>query len=160
MPTRPPLIPALLLALTLLGCALGSTATPAPIATPVTPPPPAEPVLLDLCTLLTTDEVAQALGESVELQAGLQNGTCTFGAASGSQPKSIAVSAAQGDQARDLVQMAASLGLMFGGSPEAQAIAQDLQENAGSMPLEEVVSKASSLLAPLGYAYTPVEGAP
>jgi YVTN family beta-propeller protein len=50
--------------------------------------------------------------------------------------------------------------LLFGGSPEAQAIAQDLQANAGSMPLEEVVSKASSLLVPLGYVYTPVEGAP
>ena len=160
MRSRPLLLPALLLMITLLGCALGSTAAPEPTANPVTPPPPAEPVLLDLCTLLTTDEVAQALGEAVELQAGLQTGACTFGATSGAQPKSVAVSAAQGNQARDLVQMAASLGLLFGGSPEAEAIAQDLQDNAGSMPLEEVVAKASSLLAPLGYTYTPVEGPP
>ena len=160
MRSRPHVLPGLLLALTLLGCALGSTATPDPTAIPATTLPPAEPVLLDLCTLLTSDEVAQALGEAVELQAGLQTGACTFGTTSGAQPKSVAISAAQGDQARDLVQMAASLGLLFGGSPEAQAIAQDLQDNAGSMPLEEVVSKASSLLGPLGYVYTPVEGAP
>jgi YVTN family beta-propeller protein len=117
-------------------------------------------VELDLCTLLTTDEVVQTLGEPVELQAGLQTGACSYATTDSAQPKSVAVSAAQGDQARDLVQMAASLGLLFGGSPEAQAIAQDLQANAGSMPLEEVVSKAGSLLAPLGYVYTPVVGGP
>jgi YVTN family beta-propeller protein len=157
---RPLVAPALLLAFTLLGCALGSAATPATPEQSPAPPVPAEPVLLDLCTLLTTDEVAQALGEAVELQAGLQTGACTYGTPSAAQPTSVGVSAAQGDQARDLVQMAASLGLLFGGNPEAQALAQDLQDNAGSMPLEQVVTKANSLLAPLGYVYAPVDGAP
>jgi YVTN family beta-propeller protein len=156
---RPLPILALVFALTLLGCALGSSATQAPLPDTVPPASPAEPVLLDLCTLLSADEVAQALGEPVEPQAGLQTGACTF-AASGAQPKSVAVSAAQGDQARDLVQRAASLGLLFGGSPEAQAIAKDLQDNASSLPLEEVVSKANSLLEPLDYTYAPVQGAP
>ncbi|MBM3122930.1 MAG: YncE family protein [Chloroflexi bacterium] len=159
MRSRPFLFAALLLAITLLGCALGTSGAPEPTAITASLPPPAETVLLDLCTLLTGDEVAQALGEAVELQARLQTGACSFAATSGAQPKSVAVSAAQGAQARDLVQMAASLGLLFGGSPEAQAMAQDLQANADSMPLQEVVSKANSLLAPLGYIYTPVESA-
>lgn len=151
------------LILTLLGCALGSAVAPTQVVTSIPATDvslaPAEPVALDLCTLLTADEISAALGEAVEVQPGLQTGACTFGATTDSaQPKSVAVSAAQSAQARDLVQMAASLGLLFGGSPEAQAIAQDLQANASSMPLEEVVSKANSLLAPLGYVYTPVEG--
>jgi hypothetical protein len=64
------------------------------------------------------------------------------------------VSAAQGSQARDLVQMSASLGLLFGGNADSQRIAEDLQANAASMSLQEVVEKANTLLVPLGYAYS------
>lgn len=144
------------LVLTLLGCAIGSAPTGDLAVETATVS--AQPVELDLCLLLTPEEVTQALGDGVELQPGLQSGACTFATTAGAQPKSVAVSAAQGEQARQLVQMAASLGLLFGGSPESQQIAQDLKDNAAHMPLDEVVAKAGSLLTPLGYTYTPVEG--
>lgn len=144
------------LALTLLGCAIGSAPTAdLPMETATVS---AQPVELDLCELLTPEEVTQALGEAVGVQPGLQSGACSFATTAGAQPKSIAISAAQGDQARELVQVAASLGLLFAGSPESQQIAQDLKDNAARMPLDEVVAKAGSLLTPLGYTFTQVEG--
>ena len=143
------------LLLSLLACSLGSSVGPTGAPDTATHPASVAPVELDLCSLLTASEVANALGEEVVLQPGLQTGACTFGTTTSPQPKSVAVSAAQGDQARDLVQMAASLGLLFGGDATSQQIAEDLQDNAASMPLEQVVEKSNSLLAPLGYAYTP-----
>jgi len=149
--------------LAILGLLLGSIAcglqdrsadTPAIADTPSPEPQAASPVNLDLCTLLTATEVSDALGEAVEVQPGLQTGACSYATTSSSQPKSVAVSAAQGTQARDLVQMSASLGLLFGGNADSQRIADDLQANAASMSLQEVVEKANTLLVPLGYAYS------
>jgi hypothetical protein len=150
--------------LTILGLLLGSIAcglqdrsgdTPPIADTPSPEPQVASPVNLDLCALLTATEVSDALGEAVEVQPGLQTGACSYATTSSTQPKSVAVSAAQGSQARDLVQMSASLGLLFGGNADSQRIAEDLQANAASMSLQEVVEKANSLLVALGYAYSP-----
>jgi YVTN family beta-propeller protein len=113
------------------------------------------PVDLDLCTLLSASEISDALGEAVEAQPGTQSGTCTYATTTASQPKSIAVSAAQGAQARDLVQISASLGLLFGGDAAALQIAEDLKANAASMSLQDVVEKGNTLLAPIGYVFTP-----
>jgi hypothetical protein len=149
--------------LAILGLLLGSIAcalqdrsgdTPPIADTPSPEPQVASPVSLDLCTLLTATEVSDALGEAVEVQPGLQTGACSFATTTSTQPKSVAVSAAQGSQARDLVQMSASLGLLFGGNADSQRIAEDLQANAASMSLQEVVEKANTLLVPLGYAYS------
>jgi len=138
-------------------CALQGSSDEAPpeAETPSPEPAAVTPVRLDLCTLLTAAEVSEALGETVEVQPGLQTGACSFATTAGTQPKSVSVSAAQGTQARDLVQMSASLGLMFGGNADSQRIAEDLQANAASMSLQEVVEKANTLLAPLGYAFSP-----
>jgi hypothetical protein len=150
--------------LAILGLLLGSIAcglqdrsggTPPITDTPSAEPQVASPVSLDLCTLLTATEVSDALGEAVEVQPGLQTGACSFATTTSTQPKSVAVSAAQGSQARDLVQMSASLGLLFGGNADSQRIAEDLQANAASMSLQEVVEKANTLLVPLGYAFSP-----
>ena len=149
--------------LAILGLLLGSIAcglqersadTPPITDTPSPEPQVASPVSLDLCTLLTAAEVSDALGEAVDVQPGLQTGACSFATTTSAQPKSVAVTAAQGSQARDLVQMSASLGLMFGGNADSQQIAEDLQANAASMSLQEVVEKANTLLVPLGYAYS------
>jgi YVTN family beta-propeller protein len=115
----------------------------------------ATPVDFDLCTLFSASEISDALGEAVEAQPGTQSGACTYATTTASQPKSLAVSAAQGAQARDLVQMSASLGLMFGGDAVALQTAEDLKANAASMSLQEVVDKGNTLLAPLGYVFTP-----
>jgi hypothetical protein len=137
-------------------CALQDSSSEAP-PEPTTPSPGAvevTPVSLDLCTLLTTAEVSDALGEAVEVQPGLQTGACSYTTTASAQPKSVAVSAAQGSQARDLVQMSASLGLLFGGNADSQQIAEDLKANAAAMSLQEVVEKANTLLAPLGYTFS------
>jgi len=150
--------------LAILGLLLGSIAcglqdrstdTPPIADTPSPEPQAASPVNLDLCTLLTATEVSDALGEAVEVQPGLQTGACSYATTRSAQPKSVGVSAAQGSQARDLVQMSASLGLLFGGNADSQRIAEDLQANAASMSLQEVVEKANTLVVPLGYAYSP-----
>ena len=150
--------------LAILGLLLGSIAcglqdrsgdTPPIADTPSPEPQVALPVDLDLCTLLTATEVSDALGEAVEVQPGLQTGACNYATTSSAQPKSVGVSAAQGSQARDLVQMSASLGLLFGGNADSQRIAEDLQANAASMSLQEVVEKSNTLVVPLGYAYSP-----
>lgn len=156
MPTHRRLLIVAPLLLGLLGCALGSRTNPTAESITATAPVPVVPVSLDLCSLLTATEVSGALGEEVVVQPGLQTGACTFGTTTSPQPKSVGVSAAQGDQARDLVQMAASLGLLFGGDATSQQTAQDLKDNAANMPLVEVVQKANSLLAPLGYVYIPL----
>ena len=150
--------------LAILGLLLGSIAcslqgragdTPTIADTPSPEPQAASPVGLDLCTLLSAAEVSNALGEAVEVQPGLQTGACSFATTTSPQPKSVGVSAAQGSQARDLVQMSASLGLMFGGNADSQRIAEDLQANAANMSLQDVVEKANTLLVPLGYAFSP-----
>jgi hypothetical protein len=156
MPRHRALLVIISLLLGSTACALQDSSGEAPPQA-ITPSPEAlevTPVSLDLCTLLTATEVSDALGEAVEVQPGLQTGACSFATTTSTQPKSVAVSAAQGSQARDLVQMSASLGLLFGGNADSQRIAEDLQANAASMSLQEVVEKADTLLVPLGYAYS------
>jgi YVTN family beta-propeller protein len=131
-----------------------SGAAPPQPDTPTAEPPAATPVNLDLCELLTTAEVSEALQEPVEVQPGLQTGACSYATTGGAQPKSVSVSAAQGSQARDLVQMSASVGLLFGANYETQKVADDLKANAASMSLQEVVEKANRLLVPIGYTYS------
>jgi len=145
------------LLLSSIACALQGSSGEAPpeAPTPSSEPESVAPVRLDLCTLLTAAEVSDALGEAVEVQPGLQTGACSYATSASAQPKSVGVSAAQGSQARDLVQLSASLGLLFGGSADLQQVAEDLKANAASMGLQEVVEKANSLLAPLGYVYSP-----
>ncbi|HET7009880.1 MAG TPA: hypothetical protein VFI11_03825 [Anaerolineales bacterium] len=151
MAIRSRLLHAIPAALVLLGCAIARPSAPA--STPTATPPP-EPVELDLCSLLTEGEVSDALGEAVAVQPDLQTGACNFATTAGPQAKSVSVSAAQGHQARQLLQRSASLGLLFGGDPAAQQIADELKNNADSMSLEEVLEKANLLLAPLGYTYS------
>jgi YVTN family beta-propeller protein len=143
----------------LLACSLQSqmgAGDPSPEAlSPTIDSAAATPVDLDLCTLVSASEISDALGEAVEAQPGTQSGTCTYATTAAPQPKSVAVSAAQGAQARDLVQMSASLGLMFGGDAAALQTAEDLRANAASMSLQEVVDKGNTLLAPIGYVFTP-----
>lgn len=67
----------------------------------------------------------------------------------------VAISAAQGEQAKTLVQQAASVALLFGQDPTALAIAQELQANAASMPLAEVVDKTNTILSGIGYTFAP-----
>jgi hypothetical protein len=156
MPTYRALLAILGLLLGSLACGLQdrSVETPPVADTPSPEPQVASPVDLDLCTLLTATEVSDALGEAVEVKLGLQTGACSYATTNSPLSKSVAVSAAQGSQARDLLQMSASLGLLFGGNADSQRIADDLQANAASMSLQEVVEKTNTLLVPLGYAYS------
>ncbi len=135
MRTHRALLAILVLLLGSIACGLQDRSgdTPPIADTPSPEPQVASPVSLDLCTLLTAIEVSDALGEAVEVKPGVQTGACSYATTSSPQSKSVAVSAAQGSQARDLVQMSASLGLLFGGNADLQRIADDLQANAASM---------------------------
>jgi YVTN family beta-propeller protein len=154
VPRHPRLHLLITILISTIACSLSGTREPTTEAPTPSPPAPAEPVELDLCTLLSEAEVSEALGDQLVLQPGLQTGTCSFASTGSAQPKYASVSAAQGEQARQLIQMAASLGVLFGGDPAMLQMAEDLKSNAASMTLEEVVEKGNSLLAPLGYAYT------
>ncbi len=145
------------LLLVVLGCnLLGPTVrelTPSP--QPPAATEPAQPVALDLCTLASAEEVSAAAGAPFALVPGLQTGACSFSTAQGAVPMAVAISAAQGDQAKTLVQQAASVALLFGQDPTALAIAQELQANAASLPLAEVVDKTNTILSGVGYAFAP-----
>jgi hypothetical protein len=154
MPTHRALLAILGLLLGSVACGLQDRSVDAPPSRHAFPEPRGLAGDFDLCTLLTTTEVSDALGEAVDVKPGLQTGACSYATTNSTQSKSVAVSAAQGSQARDLLQMSASLGLLFGGNADSQRIADDLQANAASMSLQEVVEKANTLLVPLGYAYS------
>jgi YVTN family beta-propeller protein len=127
-----------------------TSAQPPPTSTPLS-----APVALDLCDLVSAEDVSAALGEPFVVVPDMQTGACSFSTAQGAVPMTVAVSAAQGDQARTLVQQAASVALIFGGDAAALATAQELQANAATMPLAEVVDKTNQILAGVGYTFVP-----
>jgi DNA-binding beta-propeller fold protein YncE len=145
------------LLLSLLACNLFGAARPepTPLPEPSTATVPPEPVALDLCLLATAEEVSAAAGAPFTLVPGLTTGACSFSATQGTIPMAVAISAAQGEQAKTLVQQAASVALLFGQDPTALAIAQELQANAASLPLAAVVDKTDAILGSVGYTFSP-----
>lgn len=141
--------------------AVEPTITPTETPTPSPPLPTAEPVFLDLCTLFTQEEIEAMMGVPVEVQPFLEMGSCSYSQTGGdgtTMPRSLAISTAQGGEARGLIIAGIATMMIFSGDPDAQASFEYLQENAGQMSLEEVYAEVPPLFETVGYIPTPIEG--
>jgi hypothetical protein len=163
---------ALTAALIMAACNLPSGSAPdeapPPTPAPTEPPPPTEPpepvvaerVQLDPCTLLTEDEVAAVLGGPVTVQPALGTGGCVYMLQSDdpSALVQLALSAAQGNEAKALTVL--SLGLLagFSGDPEIQAGFEAVNSELPDLSLLEVVSRMGELFRDTGVNLTQADG--
>ncbi len=131
-----------------------STPTPPPVASSTLPAATPTAVALDLCSLLTTEEVGDVLGTAVTSTSGLGLANCTYTPSAGGTA-SVSVSAAQGDDARGLVLAGVQLAFIFGGPEELTAELQALTEAAPELPLWDLVERAYGLLAKVGLQVEP-----
>ena len=148
----------LLVALLLTACGGSSaepTATLPPPPTETVPPEVLEPVELDLCSLLTVEEVAEYLPGEVTSTDELGMGACTYSGSGGETFITLSVSAAQGDEAKALMLAGLQIAVMFGGDEDTLAAGQALMEEMDSLSLWEVISDAYAILGELGYEVEP-----
>jgi len=157
----------LMLILTLavtLGCNAQSQLTAGEDVPPTEPPPateapeptvleePAERVQLDPCSLLTEDEVSVFLGGPVQIQPSMGTGGCVYLLQSDdpSVMVQLALSAAQGNEAKAFTVL--SLGFLagFSGDPEMQAGFEELNSQIPDLTLSETVSRMADLFRGTG----------
>jgi DNA-binding beta-propeller fold protein YncE len=152
-----------LLVLVLTGCNFPGASTAAPEPTEPPLPGPTEiietpvPVVLDLCTLLTDEEVQEAVGAAVESSSDMGVANCTYTTVGGDVSLSVNVSAAQGIEAKTLNMVGVQLILLFAGDPSALESLNELNENAESMSVWEVVLATIQFQEDLGAEVSSVE---
>lgn len=139
-----------------------ATPTPPPTDTPI-PPPPAEvtPVLLDVCTLLTPEEVEAALGGPVTVQPAPETGNCTYAAepSEGGMPASVALGAGYGEEGKAIIVVSVAILTFFtGGSEAAQEDFERLQSELPDMTMQDVVAELVLTLESVGFEITPYDG--
>ena len=119
---------------------------------PVVEEEPVERVQLDPCTLLTEDEAGEVLGGSVQIQPSMGTGGCVYMLQTDDPTAlvQLALSAAQGNEAKALTVL--SLGLLagFSGDPEIQAGFEEVNSQIQDMTLLEVVIKMAELFRGTG----------
>jgi hypothetical protein len=129
--------------------------------TPAKPTPiPEEPediVVLDLCTLLTEDEVAQVLGLSVTSSDEMGFANCTYTSSDPNSPYSVSVSSAQGIEAKELNLVGVQLLLAFAPDSSALEGINQLVENAESLSVLEVVEGVVAFQEVIGAEVSPVD---
>jgi glutamine cyclotransferase len=133
------------------------TEVPASVESPSEPPADTpevslEPVALDPCTLLDTDEISDILGGEVQVMPAAGTGGCSY-IMQGDSPTEMTqliVSAAQGEEAKSLTLL--SLGMLagFSGDPSLQEKFEAINAQAGSLNLTEIVQQLGSLLQDAG----------
>ncbi len=143
------------------------TATPVPpTATPVppteTPVPTAspEPVLLDLCSLITAEEAEEILGGTVEAQSDQGTGGCTYLLQSDDPyvVKQLSVGAAQGEEAKMSMAIGVFIAAGLSQNEELSTIAETLNEDPATMSLQEVLTLVVQGLELVGFEVTPEPG--
>ena len=128
--------------------------------TPAKPSPvpeqPEEMVVLDLCTLLTEDEVGQVLGVTVTASDEMGFANCSYTSSDPSMPYSVSVSSAQGIEAKELNLVGIQLLLAFAADADALESMSQLVENAQAMSVWEVVEGVIQFQDDLGADVSPV----
>jgi streptogramin lyase len=130
----------------------GTPAKPTPM-----PEEPQEIVILDLCTLLTEDEVAQVLGLEVTSSDEMGVANCTYTSSDPSLPYNVSVSSAQGIEAKELNLVGIQLLLAFAPDPGALESISQLVENAEALSVLEVVQGVIEFQDEIGAEVTPVD---
>jgi YVTN family beta-propeller protein len=147
----------LLAVLAISGCNLSTqaTATPAPTLTPSHTPTQAPLVELDLCSLLTVQQVEETVGSAVSASTDQGIANCTYSSSDGMQPISLSVSAAQGEDAKTLTLAGLQIVLLFGGDEATLQAFQSLAENAETLSVWEVVQGTFEIFEGFGYQIEP-----
>ncbi len=132
------------------------TRTPQPTGTEEAPD--IEPVELEVCDLLTGEEVAEALGASSELEPMPGEGNCTYMDQNSAEFLSLTLSAAWGDEAKLLlIYSIASLMAINDPSIDPEEAVEDLQEQAEDMSLGELYQLAIPLYEEAGFEVSEVD---
>ncbi len=141
--------------------------TPLP-ALPTEPPqpteiptePPAEPVQLDPCSLLSEGDVGTVLGGAVQAQPAMGTGGCTYVLQSDdpSQMVQVVLSAAQGDEAKAFTVLSMVLLAGFSGDPEMQAKFEAVNNQLPDLTLQETVARLSELFQGSGVDMVEADG--
>ena len=120
----------------------------------------AERVQLDPCTLITEEEVGAVLGGPVQIQPSMGTGGCVYLLQSDdpSVMVQLALSAAQGNEAKAFTVL--SLGLLagFSGDPEIQAGFEEVNSQLSDLTLLETVSRMTELFRETGVSLTEADG--
>ncbi|MCJ7825564.1 MAG: DUF3558 domain-containing protein [Anaerolineales bacterium] len=120
----------------------------------------AERVQLDPCTLITEEEVGAVLGGPVQIQPSMGTGGCVYLLQSDdpSVMVQLALSAAQGNEAKAFTVL--SLGLLagFSGDPEIQAGFEEVNSQLPDLTLLETVSRMTELFRGTGVSLTEADG--
>jgi hypothetical protein len=126
-------------------------ANPSPI-----PDEPEEMVVLDLCSLLTEEEVAKVL--TVEMTASDEMGfaNCSYTSADPTLPYSVSVSSAQGIEAKELNLVGVQLLLAFAADADALEPINQLVENAEDLSVWEIVDGVINFQEGMGAIISPV----
>jgi hypothetical protein len=122
--------------------------------------PPAERVQLDPCSLLTEEEVGAVLGGPVQIQPSMGTGGCVYLLQSEdpSVMVQLALSAAQGNEAKAFTVL--SLGMLagFSGDPEMQAGFEEVNSQIPDLTLLETVSRLAELFQGTGVNLIEADG--
>jgi hypothetical protein len=118
------------------------------------------PVFLDVCTLLTPEEVEAALGSPVTVQPAPETGNCSYTAESGEgvMPVSVALGAGYGEEGKAIMVVSVAILAFFtGGSEAAQEDFERLQNELPDMTMQDVVAELVRTLESVGFGITPYD---
>jgi len=135
-----------------------SAATEAPEPTAIEQP--AERVQLDPCTLLTEEEVGAVLGGPVEMQPPMGTGGCIYVLQSEdpSVMVQLALSAAQGNEAKAFTVLSMGFLAGFSGDPNIQAKFEDVNSQIPDLTLLETVTRLAELFRGTGVDLIEADG--
>lgn len=130
---------------------------PDPTATdpPTDIPPTAEPVVLNTCDLLSDEELQTLLGEVPGRAYDPYWSACSYSLSAGTQ---ISVSAFHGPLVKEKLNEAMLIALQSFGTPEAQALYDDMEPRLDEMSLVEFVEGFSAINAELNREVTDLDG--
>jgi hypothetical protein len=120
------------------------------------------PVSLDVCTLLTPEEVEAALGSPVTVQPAPETGNCTYATESGGSdlPVSVALGAGYGEEGKAIIVVSVAILTFFtGGSEAAQEDFERLQSGLPDMTMQDVVTELVLTLESVGFEIVPYAAA-
>lgn len=122
--------------------------TASPIPPTVTPEIQAEPVSLDPCTLLDQGDVEAILGGEVQVMPAMGTGGCSYlyQGASPTETTQLIVSAAQDQEAKSLLLLSMAALSGFSGEASLQAEFEQINNQAPSLSLTELIERLGGLL--------------
>jgi len=120
------------------------------------------PVALDVCTLLTPEEVEAVLGSPVTVQPAPETGNCSYVAELGesdTMPVTVALGAGHGEEGKAIMVFSIALLTFFtGGGEAAQEQLERLESDMPDMTMQEMVAELVSVLESVGFEIAPYEG--